>query len=150
MSSGACLCNGWITGRRFQQCGRCVLACCSGEDSIEYYARCVAFHSLCYRHFRISRPPATQCLEDFLCITPCSSALPALLQEDGDAAYTHAVTLRALSLYALYMTLGSVRHRTILLRDAPDACARHAQDGCKGHKGVSLLRRCHIRARDIS
>ena len=101
-------------------------------------------------HFRISRPPATQCLEDFLCITPCSSALPALLQEDGDAAYTHAVTLRALSLYALYMTLGSVRHRTILLGDAPDAFARHAQHGCKGHKGAeSLLRRCHIRARDI-
>ena len=34
------LCNGWVTARRFQTTGNCVLGCENCNDSIEHYAYC--------------------------------------------------------------------------------------------------------------
>ena len=80
------------------------------EDSIEHYALCPAFHSLCFKHLAISRPSHQQALEDFLCINTCCSILPGrILLEDGDC-YKLAVSMRAISLYALGRTITSVRH----------------------------------------
>ena len=143
------LCNGWITGRRFQHSGHCVFACSHGEDSIEHYALCPEFHDLCLKHFCISRPPVVHCLEDFLCIKPCTSMLPVLMHNKGDALLKHAVTLRALSLYALYHTVGAVRHRIIGSRDARDAFGRYVQESVRGHNGaISLISGIRTRARD--
>jgi hypothetical protein len=80
-----CLCNGWITARRFQRSGSCILGCVDAEDSIEHYALCPAFHSLCFKHLAISRPSHQQALEDFLCINTCCNILPGRsLPGDGD------------------------------------------------------------------
>ena len=75
-----CLCNRWITGRRFQQGGRCILGCSPGEDSIEHYAYCPYFHSLCFKHLCIGKPPYQQCLEDFLCFQPSHGYHPGACQ----------------------------------------------------------------------
>ena len=139
-----CLCNGWITGRRFQKGGRCVLGCSPGEDSIEHYAYCPHFHNLCSKHLHIGKPPYQRCLEDFLCINPCTDIIPAHVS-DG---YNSAVTLRAISLYSLYNTLGSVRHGEVSRRDAHDVFGRHLQESSRGHAGATaLLFRCRVRPR---
>ena len=143
------LCNGWITGRCFQHSGHCVFACSHGGDSIEHYALCPEFHAPWWKHFCISRPPIAHCLEDFLCIKPCTNTLPGLILIKGDALFKHAVTLRALSLYALYHTIGAVRHRVIASRDAQDAFARYVVESVRGHSGtISLISGIRARARD--
>ena len=143
-----CMFNGWLTARRFQRKGCCILGCTEAADSIEHYAVCPEFHRLCFKHLGIGRSSCAHALEDFLCISTCSTILPAGLLAEDDDSFKSAVCLRALSLYALYKTLGSVRHSRVALAESHGAFAQHTQEAVRGHSGaISILRRCRAARR---
>ena len=85
-------CNGWVTARRMQRVGQCVLGC-SGEDSIEHYARCRIFRNFGASKLQLEEGDGQ--LEGFLCL---HREPPAIRNR------------RALALYSLYKLHGSIRH----------------------------------------
>ena len=84
-------CNGWVTARRMQRVGQCVLGC-PGEDSIEHYARCRIFNDFGASKLQLEGGNQMEC---FLCL---HKEPPAIRKR------------RALALYSLYKLHGSIRH----------------------------------------
>ena len=117
--------NGWITHRRMQGSGGCILGCPDCPDSIEHYALCHTYHGLCKRWLNLDRPPTEVCLARFIGI-----GLPG----DGPS-----LVLRSISVFALYKTHNALRHSTS--RVFPAHLYRgFLQDGVRGHpKAMSLL-----------
>ena len=120
--------NGWMTARRFQQQGRCLLGCQRLEDSVTHYGRCACYHSLCGRFLDLARPPAGHELEEFL----------LLGGESTTEGRGHAKALRALSVYALYRT-----HNAVRCAGSSGPCADlfrgYLREGVRGHAKASSL-----------
>ena len=68
----------------------------------------------------MTKPPVENRLEDMLGIAPCLKALPDHLHREPDS-FDLVITLRALAVYAMYMTHGAVRHGTISRSMSEDA-----------------------------
>ena len=97
--------NGWMTARRFQHGGGCVLGCEGREDSVEHYSFCSRYHGCCRRFLRLEPPEAVHRLEDFLLLKPASRWQHGGHHETG----VRAAAMRALSVYALYRTHNALR-----------------------------------------
>ena len=122
---------------------------CHGEsqDSLGHYAKCRIFHYLSAQWVGLPRPPANEELDEFLCLSPASSGLPPQLQ--GPNSHGNAVSLRALSMYALVRTHAARRHGVIGAQDAPDAFRAVVSEGARGSAACeSLLRQCRVRPRE--
>ena len=140
--------NGWCTARRFQGVAGCILGCKRGEDSIEHYAFCSCFHTLCKKHLGLSRPPPEACLGDFLGVLPCPSSLPPHLRTGS--AVASAAALRALGVYALYKVQNGTRHG-LPRGDGPEAFRGFLRGAVLGHPpSQSLLRSVFKRPRGDS
>ena len=128
--------NGWTTCRRFQRAGGCLFHCSHGEDSIEHYAFCSAFHGLCKKALGLGRPPASHCLEDFLGVQPYVLSLPEHAR--GRDAEATVAALRAIGVYALYRTHNGLRHGMRAV-DSTDAFRGFIREAVRGHDKAKLL-----------
>ena len=118
--------NGWITRRRMQQPGRCILGCDDCDDSIEHYALCKVYHRLCKRWLGLDRPTMADCLAYFTGI--------AMEGDDWSKA-----AIRAISVYALYRTHNAQRHSAARLC-AEQLFRGFLREAVRGHpKAMSLL-----------
>ena len=86
--------NGWTTGRRFQQHDAKCLLCsqCGGQDSIEHYLKCRVVTQFAARKLRLNRVDG----QSFM------------LFDLGSSDET-ALALRAVLLYATFMTTNNIR-----------------------------------------
>ena len=103
-------CNGWVTARRMQDNGACILGC-GGEDSIEHYAACQIFRGFCVQKLFLT--PKEDPLGCFLCLVRESTA---------------ETRKRALALYALYSLHGIIRHGGNIPGNPHDALLQIARD----------------------
>ena len=127
--------NGWMTSRRFQRSGCCILGCASGADSIEHYAFCSMYHRLCKRWLGLERPSAEECLSTFIGLTT-----------PGNNYSTAA--LRAISVFSLYRTHNALRHGPIQ-QYAEHLFRGFLREAVRGHpKAMSLLTAAFKRPRD--
>jgi hypothetical protein len=88
--------NGWCTSRRFQQGrGRCLLSDeCTGDDSIEHYARCTWSWHTAKRRLRIEESPRN--IGRFMLLEQSVNDDPALLAANLYAVYCATNHFRAL------------------------------------------------------
>ena len=94
--------NGWVTSRRFQRSGCCVLGCASGTDSIEHYARCPRLRQCFRSHLRQSPPAPGYELDELLCMGLHNSFLQS-------AAPASAFRAKAVACYAAYRSYNGLR-----------------------------------------
>ena len=122
--------NGWCTARRYQQNRGCLFNCSRGEDSIEHYAFCSEFHSLCRRHLGLTKPPAEFCLGDFLGTLPYVNSLPSHCR--SATATADAAALRAIGVYALFKVHNAWRYG-LPSDDCPAALRGYIRAAVVGH-----------------
>jgi len=103
-------CNGWVTARRMQGVGSCILGC-GGPDSIEHYATCQVYRTFCV--CRLHLIPMNDFLGSLLCLCEESAANKQK---------------RALCLYALYALHGRTRHAGIVPDNPHDALLQIVKD----------------------
>ena len=136
--------NGWMTARRFQGTGRCVMGCGRAVDSLKHYCHCPVYHGLCWQHLRLERPEAAVAMSDFLLISPSSRQWRVDGPPQGGPA---AAALRALSVFALYSTHNAVRHG-----GDGERCAElfrgFLREGARGHgPAAAVVSAAHKRRR---
>ena len=126
-------CNGWLTARRFQAHGTCVLGC-GGDDSVEHYAGCAEFLRLRQRFLGLPPPGVARRLAVFL----------GLDAEDGDAALgtrNERAALNAVGVYALSRTHNAVRHGSERA-EAAELFRGFLQRAVENHAKASSLLAC--------
>jgi len=120
------LCNGWITGRRFQGKGPCSL-CRRDEDSIEHFAKCSVVMSCFKKFLGLHRPDVGLELDHFLCMNLSCDA--RIFGEDSEELFRRTCRLRVLGCYALYKLHNSVRHGLVTPDELQDAFGRFVRNG---------------------
>ena len=79
-------------------------------------------------------------------IAPCLEAMPDHLHREPDSVDL-VITLRALAVYAMYMTHGAVRHGTISRSMSEDAFGNFVSESHRQHaKASSTVFRARTRA----
>ena len=137
--------NGWVTSRRFQKTGRCILGCPTADDSIQHYCHCHIFHDLCRRHLSLERPEHAAALADFLLLSPSSRVLRVGVPPAGGP---QAAAMRALSVYALVRTHNARRHGGHPAGPPSDLFGGFVREGVRGHsQAMALLSSTHKRRR---
>ena len=92
--------NRWITARRFQREGSCVLGCStSAQDSIEHYACCPIVRGCAATMLRIELRPPPHAIADFMLV----STPPAAVEPKS------AMLRMALLVYAVYTSTNDAR-----------------------------------------
>ena len=121
------LCNGWMTGRRFQGQKRCSFQCGAQEDSIEHFVTCRVVIS-CYRKFLDLHPPELGLeLDHLLCMDlNCDYRTHSGGDED---LFSRICRRRVLGCYALYMLHNKIRHGLVDPDDYQDAFGRFVRNG---------------------
>ena len=124
------ICNGWITGRRFQRQAFCSFSCGVQEDSIEHFAKCSAVASYFRTFLGLQRPDVGLELDHFLCMDlSCDLRTQAGV---GEELFGRICRLRVLGCYALFMLHNNVRHGLIAPDELHDAFGRFVRNGEQG------------------
>ena len=123
--------NGWMTCRRFQRVGGCILGCADEEDSINHYAQCLHYNGLWRKFLGLRTPPPHLRLEDFLGIRPWPYSLPEHCR--GSAGKNFAAAVRAVSVSALYKTHNAIRHGATTAVAAQFAFRGYIRESVRGH-----------------
>ena len=137
--------NGWITARRMQKAGVCVLACTGAEDSIEHYAHCKLFHQLCLQQLRIQPEEPCDRIPALIGLRYSADILPQNFIGDDSDREKAAITARAVAVYSLYRCHNAVRHGLRHGVDAQQAFAYCTQEAVRDHEGAKRTLR-NIRA----
>ena len=114
-------------------------------DSIEHYAYCRSFHSLCSRFLGLTRPNTEYLLPDFVNLDGNASRSWASDALSGD----ECSALRAIGIYALYRTQNTVRAEALAAySDVSELFRGFVRQAVEGHrKSRMLLSRAFKRAR---
>ena len=97
------LCNGWVTGRRFQRSCDCSFGCRHGEDSIQHFASCPVVCNWIHANLGIRRAPVGEELDHFLGLR---------IENDEATIYNNTYVSRGLAVYALYKVHNGARHNS--------------------------------------
>lgn len=97
------LCNGWVTGWRFQRICDCSVGCLQEGDSIQDFASCPVVCNRLHASLGIQRAPVGEELGYFLGLRA---------ENDETTIYNNTYVCRVLAVYALYKVHNGARHNS--------------------------------------